>query len=374
MIKQAASEPTDSTLWRSLIDHAPVGLAIWDARAHVKAANKLFAQMLRDSGLHEGPRAPDEIPRWLHEKMSEKIGCHEDLLADIEFDLEMPRAGKWADDQRTFRFFCFRIPSPIKTGALIGCGVLDVTDKRRVTQVALDGIRKQQQYIRLQREFMTQATHELRTPLAALRSAANMLQEGYSRSDMQRVAWCGAIITETVAHLVRLTEGFYVVNQLALAPAPRYRQIDVRAWARAAASRFDPPEPGASRVKLSVAKGTPETVAADSARLDSIVENLLSNALKYSAHNQDVRLVVSTRGPFLVVEVRDRGIGVTAEDAPRVFEPFFRGHNIGETNGNGLGLKIAFDAAELLKGALSFRANPGGGTIFELRLPLEVDR
>ena len=116
----------------------------------------------------------------------------------------------------------------------------------------------------------------------------------------------------------------------------------------------------------------------DAARLERVVLNLLTNAVKYSPAGGDVEVTLRAErrsdGNWAELTVRDSGIGIPAEDLPRVFERFYRASNVGEhLRGSGLGLAGARQIVEQHGGEIGVRSEPGAGTTFIVRLPLDGD-
>jgi signal transduction histidine kinase len=103
--------------------------------------------------------------------------------------------------------------------------------------------------------------------------------------------------------------------------------------------------------------------------LQQILTNLLSNAAKYSPEGTEICLELRREASHLVFRVSDQGIGIPQEDQARLFEPFHRAKNAGNTQGTGLGLAIVKRNVEALAGTIAFTSEPGAGTTFTVRLP-----
>ncbi|NJL83178.1 MAG: PAS domain-containing protein [Chloroflexaceae bacterium] len=104
--------------------------------------------------------------------------------------------------------------------------------------------------------------------------------------------------------------------------------------------------------------------------VQQILKNLLSNALKYSDEASTVYLEVYSISNKVVFRIRDEGIGIPQQNQQYLFEPFFRGDNVQDTNGIGLGLTIVKKAVDLCCGEISFRSDVGVGTTFTVVLPI----
>jgi signal transduction histidine kinase len=112
-----------------------------------------------------------------------------------------------------------------------------------------------------------------------------------------------------------------------------------------------------------------EQVMADPVLLRHVLENLLSNALKYSPDGEHVELAVVREEDALRLDVSDHGIGISEEDQQHLFETFHRGKNVGEISGTGLGLAIVQGAVELHGGQVTVHSQLGAGTQFTVRIP-----
>jgi len=135
---------------------------------------------------------------------------------------------------------------------------------------------------------------------------------------------------------------------------------------------------GARAVNLQ-ARLSPEVAGrvleADPLRLTQLLENLLSNAIKFSpAGGAEVTLTVGVEGPWLVWIVADQGPGISAQDARRVFERFYRAPTVRAIPGTGLGLAIVKHLSLLMGGEVTLESEPGQGATFTFRLPLADHR
>ncbi|WP_375516028.1 sensor histidine kinase [uncultured Nostoc sp.] len=119
-----------------------------------------------------------------------------------------------------------------------------------------------------------------------------------------------------------------------------------------------------------VSQGDCKTVCADKKLLQPILMNLLSNAIKYSPVGTTVDVILSCQNTKIIFQIQDRGIGISAADQQRLFEPFYRGRNAGDIPGNGLGLALVKKLVDLHGGQIIVTSEVGLGTIFTITLPL----
>jgi signal transduction histidine kinase len=127
-----------------------------------------------------------------------------------------------------------------------------------------------------------------------------------------------------------------------------------------------------NRYRVVVDSGVPELIGQwDNARLERVVANLVSNAVKYSPAGGDVRVRVTRDGDTAVLSVEDSGMGIPQEDMPRIFERFFRARNvIDEVAGAGIGLAACKRIVEQHGGRLLVQSEEGKGSTFTVRLPI----
>ncbi len=224
--------------------------------------------------------------------------------------------------------------------------------------------------VRSEQELLANVSHELRTPLARIRVALELAAEGDAERARRHLEGIGADLGE----LDRLVEDILATARLDLASGGsgfhvRRERLDVAALLLDVARRFASDHPGRA-LDLDAPAGLP-TIEGDAPLLRRLLANLLDNAAKYSEPPAPVTLAVRADAGGLVLEVRDRGIGVDAADLPRLFTPFFRTDRSRArgTGGVGLGLALARRIAEGHGGAIQVESAPGAGTTVRVRLP-----
>ena len=219
-------------------------------------------------------------------------------------------------------------------------------------------------------EFVAALTHELRTPLAAIRSAGQNLSDGIV-GEPRRVRDYGGLIARESRRLSMLIE-----NALAQAGIEA-RGDAVRSGAasltEAVSEAVEACRPLADERGASVEAELPADlppVAADEPALRTLMENLLSNAIKYGGDRGRVTVSAAADGGSVRVSVRDRGPGISAADLPRIFEPFYRGRGAGpDGSGSGLGLSLVRRIVDGLGGRIAVQSAAGEGTVFTVSLP-----
>ena len=217
---------------------------------------------------------------------------------------------------------------------------------------------------RLRRNFASDVAHELRTPLAILRTQIEGLQDGVVSVD-------GGALASLHEETLRLSRLVADLEMLASADAARFSlrrsTVSLRDVLEDAAREFAGPFE-AERVELRSDLEDCDLVV-DAVRIRQIVANLLSNALKFTAPGGTVVLRSSSGPSEASIVVSDTGAGISAEDLPHVFDRFYRGRGV-RAGGSGIGLAVARELAEAHGGTLDVQSVVGSGTTFTLRLPV----
>lgn len=230
-------------------------------------------------------------------------------------------------------------------------------------------------YLAHQREFVANAAHELRSPLAAIRSAAEV-----SLARTRSVEEYEALSEEIIEQIDALTT---LVNQLLLLAECETDRLKIHAQStqldavvRKGVDMFTPVAELKS-IHLRVGEIEPATVDADAKHLRQVISNLLDNAIKFTPANGhiDVQLRTDSNSNEAVLEVTDSGVGIPAGDLKRVFERFYRGDKARDrTNpvpGTGLGLSICQALITAFGGSITAESTMGKGTRMIVRLPIK---
>jgi signal transduction histidine kinase len=259
-----------------------------------------------------------------------------------------------------------RIPAMFGHAETVLVAFDDITELKDVQAQLEEAVRARQ-------DFLSIAGHELKTPLTSvllnLRAVDTSLRSG-ARADDERLAARWQALTRQVGRLDGLVDQLLDVSRitagrLTLAPEP----IDLGELVREVAGRFSPaPDGGAIDVQV------PSSVEGfwDRLRLEQILTNLLSNAIKYGGKRPisiEVGASGSGDGAEVWIAVRDRGIGMSPDEAGRIFGRFERAVSARNYGGLGLGLWIVHQVVDAMGGRISVDSAPGRGSTFTVRLP-----
>lgn len=225
-----------------------------------------------------------------------------------------------------------------------------------------------------QMEFVAGVSHELRTPLAGISSLSQNLADGVVQ-DPEHTARYGRAIHQESRRLANMVEG---VLHFSAIRSGRYRYemrtVDVRSLIDRVLEALDPAVAERLSPTVDVQEGLPP-LRGDEKALQSVVRNLVSNAVKFSEESGEIRLsaaVVTRRGNREIeLCVEDSGPGIDASELRHIFEPFFRGRTAQteQIEGSGLGLSLVKEIVEAHGGRVEVSSEPGNGSTFRVYLP-----
>jgi signal transduction histidine kinase len=217
----------------------------------------------------------------------------------------------------------------------------------------------------LRTRFVHTTIHELRTPLTNIYGWAAMLA---SQLDADEAEWAG-IIYSNATRMSTIVDDLLTLAELEDDQLPvQTQQVKVAEAVAGAVQAF---AASAAKAELTLTVATEDAVVeADPLRLAQIVDNVISNAIKYTPAGGHVHVTARTEGDQVCIAVADDGIGIPVEEKPNLFEPFYRTSSGRKTAaGTGLGLNVSRALAHAHNGTLTVTDTPGGGATFELRLP-----
>lgn len=252
-------------------------------------------------------------------------------------------------------------------------GVLTRTFNDMASQLedTLDNLRRSEQ---MRREFVANVSHELRTPITSIRSYAETLQES-----------CGSLPEETEQNFLKVIVGesdrmtAIVTDLLTLSRFDAgsytftFEQFSFEKSLREVynATLMDAKNHG--HTFTFVCKDEIPEIRGDRVRLEQVLINMISNAIKYTHDGGCIRMTAGSDGDRVWASVQDNGIGIPKEDVPRVFERFYRVDKARsrESGGTGLGLSIAQEIVARHDGRLTLKSRQGKGTTITVELPVE---
>jgi signal transduction histidine kinase len=227
---------------------------------------------------------------------------------------------------------------------------------------------------KLKAEFVSVASHELKTPINVIMGYLKLLEENLYGPLNERQNEIIAVMQTQADSMARLVQHLLDVSRFEAGAARlEPRPMNLRGFLRQLEATYGVL---AMQRKLTFAitasDALPEVVTWDADRIEEVLGNLLSNAFKFTEAGGRVDLVVTALGETVHVEVRDTGVGIAPAQLPHIFDKFFQADNQQRTSarGTGLGLAIAKEIVEAHGGSIAAESTVGAGTKFSIMLPV----
>lgn len=231
---------------------------------------------------------------------------------------------------------------------------------------------------RMKSDFISLASHQLRTPLSAIKTYSHMLLDGYmgtvndaQRKSLRTILGAANRMNELISTLLNITR----IESGTIAITPKL--INIEKLAEEVNKEHDLLASDKNITLNIETKGQPPiTVRSDTLILKEVLSNLVSNGIKYTPENGSVTTLIQNRRNDVLVCVKDTGMGIPLYSQEHVFTKFFRAHNVvkQETSGTGLGLYLVKGLLDSLGGDIWFESKEGKGTSFYFTLPKPKSR
>jgi signal transduction histidine kinase len=247
---------------------------------------------------------------------------------------------------------------------------IEIAERKRAEAEAIHALDKERELNDLRSRFITTTSHEFRTPLSIVLTSAELLerfgsncpperQERYFQKIREAVQSMTAILTDM------LTLGKADAGTLEFKPM----HFDLKKFCHSVLANLQIDQHKHPSVSLDYQSDRTQ-VFLDPELLNLILNNLLSNSIKYSMRGGEIHLRVNCSDEIATLQIEDHGIGIPQEDMPHLFESFHRARNVDTIAGTGLGLSIAHRCVELQGGQIQIESELGKGTIVTVHLPI----
>lgn len=234
-------------------------------------------------------------------------------------------------------------------------------------------LKTQIEFNELQREFISMASHEFRTPLTVIDGNAQRILRTKDRISMDDVVERASTIRGATTHMIGLIDSTLSAEQLEAGKIKlNLKAVDLTDLLKGVQDRQQEISPS-HRITSDI-QGLPEEIRGDPRLLEQVFANLLSNAVKFSPHQPRVEVTGRRDGEDVVLAVRDHGVGVPANEVPRLFQRYFRASTTTGISGTGIGLHVVKKLLEMHGGSIAVESVEGEGTTFTARLPIAGPR
>jgi signal transduction histidine kinase len=326
---------SDRDRLESLLDRLNEGVLLIDRNLNVEYANGRAREILGVGDQLDEFGLLDEV----------RAGELRELALDL-FASESPGQLRLADEEQT----------------LIVSGIPPAGDRDTAIIVVQDESQRER-HERAQREFATNAAHELRTPLASIVTAVEMLQTGAKYEPDSRDQFLDVIARES-DRLTRLTRALLVLARAeAREEVPRLTSVEVEPLLRQVAETL----PRRDGVEIGVDCPPSLAIAGDADLLEQALSSIAANAIRHTTAGSITMRGVVQNGS-VVIEVVDTGTGIPTRDRPRIFDRFYRAGDRDDRSGFGLGLAIARESVRTLGGDIDLESREDVGTTVRITL------
>ncbi|HEY9693870.1 MAG TPA: ATP-binding protein [Oculatellaceae cyanobacterium] len=255
----------------------------------------------------------------------------------------------------------------------------DITDRKLAEEEIHNALTKEKELSQLKSRFITIASHEFRTPLTTILSAAQALRTYFHNWTEEKKFAYLQYIEDAVEHMSGLLNDVLVIakaeaGKLEFSPL----EMDLVEFCSELTEEIQLNDSNRHKINFIICSNcfgvSASSVLADMDEnlLRQIFSNLLANAIKYSPSDSAVQFKLTCENDYAIFQIQDSGIGIPLKDQKLLFDPFHRAENVGNIPGTGLGLTIVKNSCSLHGGSISVDSEVGKGTTFTVILPLRT--
>ena len=219
-------------------------------------------------------------------------------------------------------------------------------------------------------EFISIASHELKTPLTTLKGFTQILESQYKKHGDEKALTYLNKMDEQIERLNRLVGELLNVSRIQSGKLELQREeVDIDSLVTEVAKDM---QHSTDRHKIEVSANTGKTLNVDKYRLSQVIVNLTNNAMRYSPQGKKIIVKCESKGSSIEISVKDFGVGIPKEQQKRIFERFFQASNLRKEGlgGLGLGLYISYEIVKAHTGKMWVKSTVGKGTTFYFSLPV----
>ena len=357
-------------LLEALQRHAPVGIAFLDGDGRFQRVNHELASITGVSMAAHVGRALADVAPGLAPRLAPLCRLARDGQSTTKMEVTGTTAA--SGESRSFTVSAYPVHGPDQEVVGVGLVMAEITDRKRAEAALREHASMMADVARQKDEFLAMLSHELRNPLAPIRTALELLRRNATVDDLATGAH--EVIGRQIGHMVRLLDDLLDVARITRGRvALTKHSVDVRRIVADAVESASPLIAARGQTLESFVPSVPLLIQADLTRLVQVLVNLLNNAAKYSDEGAAIRLSVTSEDGFAVLRVVDAGAGIPARLLPKVFDLFTQDERSLDRSqgGLGIGLTLVKQITELHGGTVeAHSAGRGQGSTFTVRLPL----
>lgn len=357
-----------------ILDSLPADIAIFDKDHRYVYLNKTA---IKNQELREWIIGKDDFDYCAYRNKDPKIA--ETRRTKFEQALQTGKQVEWEDCSKeadgttdyVLRKFNPLFDQHHHFKFMIGYGV-SINKLKQAELELIKGIQKEQELNELQSRFVNMVSHEIRTPMAGIFSSVELLELLTKNLETSLKLKTDSHLERIKNQVVRVTDlmnDVLLVGKIEAGKIPfKPEMLDPLGLIREVIEQ-QIGEKNPHRNMNILLSGTPRLAYIDQNLLKNILQNLISNAFKYSADRPNPIITIHFLAKKLELEIRDYGIGIPQEDQKNMFTAFTRGSNSSNIEGTGLGLVVVKQFVEIHGGKVSFKSKENSGTTFKVSIP-----
>lgn len=273
-------------------------------------------------------------------------------------------------DMRAIKYINEDLEERVKDRTMVLQEALNELNK---TKEELDtALKKEKELNELKSRFVSMASHEFRTPLAAITSSLSLISIYREKEEKEKQIKHETRIKSSVDHLTHLINDVLSLSSLEEGKTSTVIE-DFIVDEFISEIVLELQEVAKTNQKITYNHSGSDNVKFDKKILKYILFNFISNAIKFSSEGQTIEVISEVKNDGLKFSVSDNGIGIPDEDQKYMFDRFFRARNATDIQGTGLGLNIIAKYVEIFKGEINFKSKLGEGSTFMVTLPKIVN-
>lgn len=249
----------------------------------------------------------------------------------------------------------------------------DITPLKQAEDNIRNSLQKEKELNELKSQFVSIASHEIRTPLASIQSSSDLIRIFLEDDEVPKDKIGKHIdkIESQISRLSTIMSNLLTVGRINLGNFDLHKnETDLEDFVKNTINEYFAVTTDGRQVTFNII-GEKHKSHIDKVLMSQVLINLISNAIKYSFGKPNPEVNLEYDSDFFTIEVKDKGIGIPADQQNDIFNSFFRAKNVENIQGTGLGLVIVKKFVEMHKGSISFTSTIGEGTSFKIKFPYQ---
>lgn len=246
----------------------------------------------------------------------------------------------------------------------------NITERKQAEQEIRNALEKEKELGELKSRFVSMASHEFRTPLSTILSSTSLIEKYHHAGEKEKQEKHIQRIKSSVQNLTQILNDLLSLGKLEEGKVEaKPERFDLKEFSEELSHEIQALAKDSQSI-IYKHSGNKTEVNLDKQLLRNILTNLLSNAIKYSPEGKRIFFATDLENQHIAIEVKDEGMGMSADDKRHLFERFFRGKNAANIQGTGLGLNIVKKYLDLMGGEIEYESELGKGSMFRVKFEI----